>query len=1196
MVKLSSHGTRKTPKKELSESTDKKTYGLERIKIDPMFTEKGPGDISLDANSRWAVIEAMLKELGLTRFHVHSFDRFIDEDLVSIIEQNSRVDAQVGVYVDFKVDGQVKIDTKPQVGEDLIFTPQECRWMEITYSIPLRVEFVVKKLRFQETPYGPETIEEDIKRDVIKLCDLPLIIGSRHDPYLNEYMRKDFAWMLSIGEDPTIPDGYAIINGSERVFLPREETVRGRIIVEELKGTSAVSSKFKVSAWITTPGIYRNRVSVYISRKDMQVVVRFPQVSPNKYVPLMVLVRALGLTIGDFIRLVVPEYFSEGKYHDIVQLLFLNIKMAPTEALKSQEEALKELFKYIQRVGLSRLIRVATDAQKIALVKDVLNRYFLSHLGTSEDSYYLKAYYLARIVRRAAMVYLGYAQADDRDHYKNKRLKMVGDFLRELFSFAWREFIRASRTALATRAADFEAGRFSHKDILKTEKISEVVNRSLATGTWPTRVTGVTETFGQLNQIEMISHLRRVKNILISRVQAKHGKPEARDLHPTQWGRICITTTSEGTMCGLTKQLALSAYVSVGLRKQEREQLIKEILPKIGLEAVEIKTGWFPVGLTPVFIDGVIVGVCRNPKDFVRRFREYRRKGIVPWEANIKYWEEWNEVHINADSGRILRPLIIVENGKPKLTKAHAKKLLEGEMKFTDLIKNGIIEMLDAEEEEDAYIAIWEKDLSPAHTHLEIAPAATLDLIPNLIPFADTNQAPKIIHETSMAKQALTIPRLNYRIRPETSTYLMYYPQRPIVTTRPLEFLGISERGFGQNAIVAVLSYEGFNIEDAIIINKAAIERGLFNGALIRIYEVLERTHTGGAKDEIKLPVEQRDIIKGKLETLAEDGLTWEGLSVQEGEEIVGRLTPIKGASLRAFRVKEETSEKVRPGEAGYIDSIVISSLGELGQKGIKVYVKLRQPRPVELGDKFASRSGQKGVVSLIIPQEDMPFTEDGIIPDIIFNPHGIPSRMTVGFILEALAGSIACKLGHPVDGTTFESENWMEYLIKKAKELGLNYYGEKTLYDGKTGRMYKAHILVGPMYYQRLKHLARDKIHVRSSGKYTLLTLQPPGGRAHGGGLRLGEMEKDALVGHGLSLFLRERFVDSSDGIEIFVCEEHGAIAHYDPRLKRWICPFCKEKTSSLARITVPYAFVLLIRELQSLGIKVQLKTSEMM
>jgi len=816
----------------------------------------------------------------------------------------------------------------------------------------------------------------------------------------------------------------------------------------------------------------------------------------------------------------------------------------------------------------------------------------MPHLGTTEDSFYFKAYYLARLTRRAILVYLGKAKPDDRDHYKNKRLKLVGDFLRELFAYAWREFIRASRDALAGKAIDV-VERLNYRDILKTEKLIDVMDRALATGTWPTGVTGVTEVFGKLNHIEMISHLRRVKNILTTRTQAKHGKPEARDLHPTQWGRICITTTSEGTLCGLTKQLALSAYVSVGIRRHEKERLVKSILPKCGLRHVKVSKGWVPYPDVPVFVDGMIVGVCSDPVMFVEKFRQYRRKGKIPWEANIKYWKEFREVHITTDSGRILRPLIVVENGKPKYTIEHAKKLMSGQMSFEDLLKNGIVELLDAEEEEDAYVAVWEKDLTTEHTHLEIAPATVLDLIPNIVPFANTDQAPKIIHETSMAKQALTIPTLNYRIKPETSTYLLYYPQRPLVTTRPSEFLGINKRGYGQNAIVAVLSYEGYNIEDAIIINKAAIERGLFNGAYIRIYEVPERTHAGGLKDEITLPVEIRGKDKGKLETLAEDGIAWEGELLKEEQEIVGRITP-KRREIRSLRLFDETSEKVRPGEAGYVDSIIVVSLGEMGQKGIKIYAKLRQPRPVELGDKFASRSGQKGVVGLIVPQEDMPFTEDGITPDIIFNPHGIPSRMTVGFLLEALAGTIATKIGKPIDGTTFESQNWIDQLIDWAKQLGLNYYGEKTLYDGRTGRIYRAHILVGPMYYQRLKHLARDKIHARATGRYTLLTLQPPGGRARGGGLRLGEMERDALVGHGLAYFLRERFVDSSDGIDIFVCDEHGFIARYDQRLNRWVCPICKNKTKSVSRITVPYTFVLLIRELQSLGIRVQLRTSE--
>ncbi len=1161
------------------------------VYIEPAWIEKGPGDVTLNTGARWAIIEAMLRQFGITSHHTRSFEKFIDEGIKKVIEDYPRIDAQVGVFIDF-LDDENPCEPRP---EEIRFTPQECRWKELTYSLPIDIKFAIKKVRYEETPEGVKEWEERLNSGSIRIECIPLVVGSKYDPNLNKYLRENEDFIVKIGEDPLQPEGYVIINGSERVFLPREETARARIIVEELTGTSQISAKYKVVAWVTSPGVYRNRFSVFISRKDMRIVLRFPKVIQNKFIPLMVMVRALGLTIGEFMKLVVPEYFAtDGKEGaDIYQFLFLNIRYAPTEVLVRQEEALKELYKYLQKTGFrGRLISFAGEQQKIGYVIDMINRFVMPHLGTTEDSFYLKAYYLARLVRRAILVYLGKAKPDDRDHYKNKRLKLVGDFLRELFAAAWREFIRASREALARKAVDIME-RVRSKDILRTEKLVEIMQRALATGTWPTGVTGVTEVFGKLNHIEMISHLRRVKNILTTRAQANHGKAEARDLHATQWGRICITTTSEGTLCGLTKQLALSAYVSVGLKEHEKERMINKILPRCGLKKVEIKKGWVPYPETPVFVDGIIVGVCSDPEKFVMKFRQLRRQGKIPWEACIKYWKEFREVHITADSGRILRPLIIVENGKPKYTIEHAKKLMERRITFEDLIKEGIIEMLDAEEEEDAYIALWEKDLTPEHTHMEIAPATVLDLIPNIVPFANTDQAPKIIHETSMAKQALTIPLLNYRIKPETSTYLLYYPQRPLVTTRPSEFLGITQRGFGQNAIVAVLSYEGHNIEDAIIINKAAIERGLFNGAYIRIYEVLERTHAGGHKDEITLPLEQRGRDKGKIETLAEDGIAWEGEILTEEQEVVGRITPRK-REVRSLRWFDETTEKIRPGEAGHVDSIVIASLGEMGQKGIKVYVKLRQPRPVELGDKFASRSGQKGVVGLIVPQEDMPFTEDGIIPDIIFNPHGIPSRMTIGFLLEALAGTIATKIGKPIDGTTFESESWMEELINWAKQLGLNYYGEKTLYDGKTGKMYRAHILAGPMYYQRLKHLARDKIHARSTGKYTLLTLQPPGGRARGGGLRLGEMERDSLVGHGLALFLRERFVDSSDGVDIFVCDEHGFIARYDKRSKRWICPICRNKTKSVSRVTVPYTFVLLIRELQSLGIRVQLRTSE--
>ncbi len=1151
---------------------------------------------SLSKEDRWLVIQKMIEEFGLASHHIRSFDDFIENGIRRIISEHPVIDANVGYYLDFRVrreDGSIGVQVTP-VARSLAYdfdgspregiTPYECRLRRLTYGIPIRVKVALKR-RFYEEEAGSFK-DEVVKEQEIELMIFPVVIGSRYDPYTSMYDRKGKKFLTSIGEDPNDLGGYLIINGSERIVVAREEGVRGRILVEKLSGTSSEAKKYAVHAWYVSSGTYRNKVDVYIGRDDLLIYVRFPRAGGKEMIPLMLLVRALGLNVRDFLLLAAPEEVLGGAPEFISYSILLSQSVIKPEVLQSQEAALFELSRYMPDIRLPR-----TERNKPKIIEEVkkrLNYYFFPDLGKKEIYWPLKAYYLARMVRRALLVYNNLAPPEDRDHYKNKRMKLIGDFLEELFSIAWNNFISESRKRLAQ---SIYKETLSARTILRKDKLQDTILTALATGSWPTGVTGVTEILGRLNIYDNISHLRRVKNVLVRTAEAKRGKVEARDLHPTQWGRICPNETPEGELCGLTKQLSLMAYISSDIAPEEEYNLVKEILPSIGLQEEKITPGWTYYPKTPVFLNGKFIGVVEDPKAFVAKFRELRRSGRIHWQISIKYWEKYNEIHINADRGRVLRPLIIVENGEPKLKKEHIEKLKSGEWKFTDLLKNGILEMLDAEEEEDAYIAVWEKDLTPEHTHLEIAPGAILGVSAGSIPFVNHDQSPKVTHETSMAKQALSLPRPNYRIRPETSTYVLHYPQKPMVTTKTIHIAGTDKVGYGQNAIVAILAYEGYNIEDALIINKASIERGFMRSSYHRIYEVQARRFAGYRREEIRVPDESAQGPKSQVrENIAEDGLAWPGAELSEEEVIVGRVSPaepgIPGVVVRAIKVFRETSEKVRTGEEGSVDTVFVT-VSRDGSTFVRI--KLRQPRIPELGDKFASRHGQKGVLSLIVPQEDMPFDENGITPDIILNPHSIPSRMTIGQLLESLAGNISAKTGKLFDGTAFESPNWMKELMEIAKKLGLNYYGERTLYDGKTGKMLKAHILMGPVYYQRLKHLARDKIHARAKGKVTLMTLQPTEGRARGGGLRLGEMERDALLGHGVSLFLKERFVEASDGIDVYVCAKCGLIASYNPKKKRWECPIHKGE-GDIHKIKMPYAFVLLINELMSLAIRVRL------
>ncbi len=1161
-------------------------------------------NVTLSKDDRWLIIQKMVEKHGLESHHIRSYDEFIEHGLRKIIQAHPIIDAEVGFFLDFRValdnDSEEIVRVEPE-RRSLTFeydgspvydiTPLECRIRRITYGIPIYVWVTLKRVKYE----GNRRASEIVKKDRVLLLIMPLMVGSKYDPYMSTYINRDPEYMAEIGEDPIDSGGYLIINGSERAVVPREEGVRGRILTEKLEGVSAEAKKYAVQAWLVSPGTYRNRVTMYMGRDDLRLYVRFTRAGTKAPIPAVLLLRALGFTMKDIVIAASPEEISEESQRAslISTVLLLTAQGVKPEFLRTQEDALFALAYYMDNFRIP--ITQKNKDKVIQEVKRRLNLYLLPHLGTDESSWPMKGYYLSRMIRRVVLIYFGYVTPEDRDHLKNKRLKMVGDFLEELFAIAWRSFIEETKRKIVNWVAGYR-DITDIKRVLRTDRLSDTVMSALATGHWPTGVTGVTEILGRLNHLDNISHLRRVKNILTrTSAEAKRGKVEARDLHPTHFGRFCPNETPEGELCGLTKHLSLMAYVTADIPPEDKDRMINDILPKTGLVREPVKIGWSPYPNIPVFVDGMYVGHVKNPEKFVNDFRNLRRKGEIPWQISIKYWEKYAEIHINTDRGRILRPLIIVKNGKPALKKEHIKKLKSGEWTFDDLLRNGIIEMPDPEEEEDAYIALNEEELTPEHTHMEIAPASMLGASAGLIPFANHDQSPKVTHETSMAKQAMSIPRPNYRVRPETSTYILSYPQRPLVTTETAEISGASKRGFGQNAIVAILSYEGYNIEDALIINKASIERGFMRGFLYRIYEVEERRYIANRTDVIRFPTDEVTGARHKVrEKLAEDGIAWPGVEIYEDEVIVGRVSPadigVLGVSYGGIRLLRDTSEKVRKGEGGSVDNVLLTTTKD---GTTLVRIRLRQPRYPELGDKFASRHGQKGVVGLIVPQEDMPFDEYGMTPDIILNPHSIPSRMTIGQLLESLAGDIAVKTGKPFDGTAFESKDWLEELVNTAKKLGLNYYGEKVLFDGKTGKRLSTHVLMGPVYYQRLKHLAKDKLHARARGKVTLLTLQPTEGKARGGGLRLGEMERDALLGQGVSQFLRERFVDSSDGVDVYVCRKCGSIGYYNSKRKRWECPIHKDR-GEMYRLRLPYAFILLINELMSLAIKVKLNIED--
>ncbi len=601
---------------------------------------------------------------------------------------------------------------------------------------------------------------------------------------------------------------------------------------------------------------------------------------------------------------------------------------------------------------------------------------------------------------------------------------------------------------------------------------------------------------------------------------------------------------------------------------------------------------------TYLHLNGRAIGYVEEPEKFVTEIRQARRSGQISGEVNIAFFERNGEIHINTDRGRLRKPYVIVEAGKPKLTDELLEKVKKKEINYNYLQRNGVIEYLDAEEEENAYVALSEKEINEKTTHIEANYTSIFGLTINTSPFPEHNALARHAMSANFIKQAEGLFATNFNQRFDSRGYLLYYPQIPVVSTAAYNSTGLDTHASGQNFVVAISTYYGYNMADAIVVNKAAVDRGMGRSIFYKSYSDEERRYPGGQKDRFKIPSPTSDGYMGEhaYAKLSEDGIIEPEVDAGENEVLIGKVAPPRfleeniGASGLEEKMRDD-STMMKTGESGKVDSVILTETS--GATKI-VKVRMRSQRIPEKGDKFASRHGQKGVLALIVNQEDMPFSETGIVPDLLLNPHSIPTRLTFGHLMEMLAGKAGALEGINTDGTAFAEDGKvrLSQYSEMLKKNGFDQHGDEVLYDGITGTPFKAKVFTGVVYYNRLYHMVSNKIQVRSRGKVQILTHQPTEGKARQGALRFGEMERDALIGHGASLLLKERMLDQSDKTTVLICKECGEIGYYDHVKRMNICPI--DGNSQLMPVDISYAFKVLLDEIKSMHIMPSIKLKE--
>ncbi|KAJ3363078.1 DNA-dependent RNA polymerase II [Allomyces arbusculus] len=1157
----------------------------------------------------WVVIDKFFEAKGLVSQQIDSFDEFAQNAMQVIVDENSTLTLQTARQHTGAADdvarryeikfGQVYLAQPCVEEEDGVkpLQPQETRMRNMTYSAPLLVDLTMRLYRentnFMEGDDDSERwiVEGEKAEPKAPIGKVPIMLRSAHC-VLHGLSEAD---LQNQKECPYDQGGYFIINGSEKVIIAQERTATNTVFVFSKPPPSAVLFQAEIRSQAEDGPKTLSSFIVKMSR-DQNITASLPYIQQD--IPIMVLFRALGLVADRDILERICYDFSDDQ---MLEMLKPSIDNAFT--IQEREVALDFIGKRGRNIGLTR-------DKRIRYAHDLLERELLPHIGITPGCQTRKSYFIGYMVHRLLLAALGRRQVDDRDHFGKKRLDLAGPLLASLFRTF---FQKLTKDVSRYFTVCIERGReFNLNMAINSNTITNGLRYALATGNWgdqkkfmETRA-GVSQVLNRYTFASTLSHLRRL-NTPIGR-EGKLAKP--RQLHNTHWGMVCPAETPEGQACGLVKNLALMAYISVGSASGP----ILEFLEEWTTENLEEITASAIGSNTKVFVNGSWVGIHRQPDSLVQTLISLRRSGDIMPEVSVVRDVRDNELRIYTDAGRICRPLFIVnEQQQLVLRRDHVARLEVGEWGWEDLLANGIVEYLDTEEEETTMICMTPDDLAESRgdpipdkskldktarlksrkagdvckqwSHCEIHPSMILGICASIIPFPDHNQSPRNTYQSAMGKQAMGLYLTNFQLRMDTLANILYYPQKPLVATRSMKYLRFRELPAGQNAVVAIAVYSGYNQEDSIIMNQSSIDRGLFRSIYYRAYMDQEKKSGFSDVETFEKPTRETTLKlrHGSYDKIEEDGLVAPGTRVTGDDIIIGKTAPLppdtSEMGARTTQTKKDVSTSLKSTEQGIVDHVMLTTNND-GYKFVKV--RVRSTRVPQMGDKFASRHGQKGTVGMTYRQEDMPFSADGVTPDLIVNPHAIPSRMTIGHLVECLLSKVGSLTGTEGDATPF-TDITVQEIADRLRSCGYQQRGFEIMYNGHTGKKLAAQVFFGPTYYQRLKHMVDDKIHSRARGPLQILTRQPVEGRSRDGGLRFGEMERDCFIAHGAAQFLKDRLFDNSDAYRVHVCDLCGLFAIASAT--SYECKGCKNSTK-ISQVYLPYAAKLLFQELMAMNI----------